>query len=61
MSATFLIENAEAGGRGKRGHHGGGRGQNERAGAGDDEHGDDAVQVVRKGPDQRAMTIAGGV
>ena len=49
-----LDQNAQTRGGGKRGDHRGRRRQNERARAGNDEHRDDAVQIVRERPDQRA-------
>ena len=50
----ILDENAQPRRGGQRGHHRGGRGQNKRARTGHHEHRDHPVQVVRKGPDQRA-------
>ncbi len=49
-----LDQNAEARGGGKRGHHRRRRGEHERARAGHDEHRDDAAQILREGPHQRA-------
>ena len=49
-----LDEDAEAGGGGERGDHRGGRGEDEGARAGDDEDGDDAAQLTRERPHQRA-------
>ena len=49
-----LDQNSEARGGGKRGHHRGGCRQNESARAGNHKHRDDAVQLMRKRPDQRA-------
>ncbi len=46
-------EDAGARGAGNGGHDGGRRGENERAGAGDDEHGDRAVDVVADEEDER--------
>ena len=54
MSRDVLDQNSQARGGGKRGDHRGGRGQNERARAGNDKHRNDAVQVVGERPDQRA-------
>ena len=49
-----LDQNSQTCGGGERGDHRRRRGENERARAGHDEHRDDAVQIVRERPDQRA-------
>ena len=45
-------QDAEAGGRAEGGDHRGGRGENESAGTGANEHADDAVEILGEGPDE---------
>ena len=49
-----LDQNSQTRGGGQRGDHRGRRRENERARTGHDEHGDDAVKMVRERPDERA-------
>ena len=53
--ADVFDQDAEPRGGGERDHHGRRRSQNERARTGHDQDGDDAIQIPREGPDQRAQ------